>query len=222
MTPYLPRFSRHLMSHLRKGVLATVCAFLLVGTVLFGTASSALAATEGSPSEAMDLKISQATQEFVSSVLDEYEDSLSDAFKETLKPLKSVTKDLTKQFSKVALSPTADTATLAPKLAATQVALETAAEAFQALVADTTTFKTTLSATPDQLKEAIDTQIGTRFDDLQATFDSVASALSTLSGDLATLDPADAAVAVGKLTEDSTALAQAIELAKTAIGSFGD
>lgn len=218
MTPYLHKFS----SRLIKGAFATLCTVLLVGTVLFGTASSALAATEGTLSEAMDLKISQATQEFVASVLDEYEDSLSDAFKETLKPLKSVTKDLTKQFNKVALSPTADTAALAPKLAATQTALETAAEAFQSLVADTETFKTTLSATPDQLKEAIDTQLGTRFDDLQTTFDSVATALSTLSGDVAALDPADAAAAVGKLTEDSTALAQAIELAKTAISSFGD
>lgn len=218
MTHYLHRLSGRIV----KEILAGVCTFMLVGVLILGTASQAVAATEGSLAEAMDLKMTKAAQEYVSSVLGDYEDALSDSFKATLKPLKSVTKDLTKQLSKIAISPTADTTTLDPKLAASQTALDTAAEAFQALVDDTAAFKASLAATPDQLKEAIDTQLGTKFDDLQATFDSVATALSTLSDDVTALDPADATAAVGKLTEDSTALAQAIELAKTAISSFGD
>jgi hypothetical protein len=216
MTHYFRRVSGQLV----KGVLATVCALVLVGVALVGSASQALAAAEGSLAETMDLKMSKAAQEFVSSILEEYEDALEDGFNDTLKPLKSVTKDLTKQLSKIAISPTPDTTTLDPKLAASQTALETAAAAFSALVDDTAAFKAALATSPDLLKEAIDTQLGTKFDDLQGAFDGVAQALSTLSQDTAALDVSDATAAVGKLTEDSTALAQAIELAKTAISSF--
>jgi hypothetical protein len=105
---------------------------------------------------------------------------------------------------------------------ASQTALETAAAAFSTLVDDTAAFKTTLSTSPERLKETLATQIGTKFDDLQAAFDGVAKALSSLSEDTAAVDEADVTAAVGKLTEDSTSLAQAIELAKTAISSFGD
>lgn len=218
MTKSLYRFSRHVINNLLTGALALV----IVGIGIFGSALPSQAA-EASLTEAMDLQLSKAAQEFVSSVLGEYEDALEDAFTTTLKPLKSVTKDLNKQLSKVAISPTPDTTLLAPKVAASQEALATAANAFQALVADTDSFQKTLAATPSQLKEAIDTQLGTKFDDLKAAFDGVASALESLTADTATLDTSDAsgaAAAVGRLTEDTTALAQAIELAKAAIGSF--
>lgn len=218
MTNSLYRFSHHAISNLVTGALALV----MVVALVFGSALPSHAA-EGSLTEAMDLKLSKAAQEFVSSVLGEYEDALDDAFTATLKPLKSVTKDLNKQLSKVAISPTPDTTLLAPKLAASQESLATAATAFQALVADTESFQSTLAATPAQLKDAIDTQLGTKFDELKAAFDGVASALESLSADTASVDVSDAAgaaAAMGALTEDTTALAQAIELAKTAIGSF--
>ncbi|MEY3296774.1 MAG: hypothetical protein RLZZ597_34 [Cyanobacteriota bacterium] len=218
MAYYVYRFSGQMLKSLAAGL----CTLALVGVALFGVISPALAVTEGSLSEAMTLKMDKAAQEFVASILDEYEDTLSDAFKETLKPLKSVTKDLTKQLSKIAISPTADTTTLDPQLAASQTVLETATAAFQALIDDTAAFKANLATTPDQLKAAIDTQIGTKFDDLQAAFEGVSEALATLSSDTTALDLTDTTAAVGKLTEDSTALAQAIELAKTTIGSFGD
>jgi hypothetical protein len=182
----------------------------------------ALAATEGTLAETMDLKMSKAAQEFVSSILDEYEDVLSDSFSATLKPLKSVTKDLTKQLGKVAVSPTPDTTLLEPKITASQTALEAASTSFQALISDTDAFKASLAATPAQLKEAIDTQLGTKFDDLQAAFDGISTALATLSQDTSSLDVSDATAAVGRLTEDTTALTQAIELAKVTISSFGD
>lgn len=201
-------------------LVAGVCALVLVGVGLLGATPQALAATEGSVAEAMDLQISKAAQEFVSSILGEYEDVLEDSFNGTLKPLKSVTKDLTKQLSKIAISPTPDTTALDAKLSASQTALETAATAFSALVDDTAAFKKTLASSPDLLKETIETQLGTKFDDLTAAFDGVSKALSSLSQDTAALDASDATAAVGKLTEDNTALAQAIELAKVVISSF--
>lgn len=218
MANYLHRLSRRVMNRWFAGILALV----IVGIGMIGSATPAQAA-DGTLTETMDLKLSKAAQEFVSSVLEEYEDALEDAFSATLKPLKSVTKDLNKQLSKIAISPTPDTTLLAPKLTASQAALDSATEAFQALVADTETFQKTLAATPDQLKEAIDTQLGTKFDELKTAFDGVASALESLSADTASVDASDAsgaAAAVGQLSEDTTTLAQAIELAKTAISSF--
>lgn len=212
---------RQIAGQFTQKLAAGVCALGLMAAVMFGFGPQALASTEGSVAEAMNLQISKAAQEFVSSVLGEYEDALEDSFNDTLKPLKSVTKDLTKQLSKIAISPTPDTTLLEPKLAASQTALEAAAAAFSTLVDDTAAFQKALSASPDQLKEAIETQLGTKFDDLQAAFDGVSKALSSLSQDTAVVSADDATAAVGKLTEDGTALAQAIELAKVAISSFG-
>lgn len=219
---FMIHYLHRMTNQVAQGLVAGVCALVLMGVALFGSVSSAFAATGGSVAETMDLKMDKAAQEFVSAILGEYEDALEDSFNGTLKPLKSVTKDLTKQLSKIAISPTPDTTTLEPKLMASQTALETAAAAFSTLVDDTAAFKTTLSTSPERLKETLATQIGTKFDDLQAAFDGVAKALSSLSEDTAAVDEADVTAAVGKLTEDSTSLAQAIELAKTAISSFGD
>ncbi|QQE64470.1 hypothetical protein GFS31_11510 [Leptolyngbya sp. BL0902] len=214
-------YLRQITGRFAKGLTASICLLGLMSTMMFAFVPPALAATEGSVTEAMDLQISKAAQEFVSSVLGEYEDVLEDSFNGTLKPLKSVTKDLTKQLSKIAISPTPDTTLLEPKLVASQTALETAATAFSTLVEDTAAFQKALSATPDQIQAALETQLGTKFDDLQAAFNGVSKALSSLSQDTGALNVDDAAAAVGKLTEDSTALAQAIELAKVAISSFG-
>lgn len=90
----------------------------------------------------------------------------------------------------------------------------------KALVEDTTAFKTTLATSPALLKDTLDAQLGTQFEDLQGALDGVAKALAALRQDTVALDGDDAAAAVGKLTEDSTTLAQAIEVAKAAISGF--
>jgi len=89
-------------------------------------------------------------------------------------------------------------------------------------VADTAKFKSSLGITPDQLKAAIETQIGTKFDELQTAFENVSSAIALLSEDTAGLAAADPAGAVATYTEHSTLLTEAIESAKTAISAFGD
>ncbi|TVQ06901.1 MAG: hypothetical protein EA368_15925 [Leptolyngbya sp. DLM2.Bin27] len=199
----------------------------MIATLAFltlpGANSQALAAPKGTLSETMDLKMTEAAQDFVESVLEDYSDALEDTFSEALKPLKSVTKDLTKQLSKAAAAPTEISATtLAPKVDTAKTALETAATSFDSLVADTAKFKSTLGMTPTQLKEAIDTQLGTKFDDLQVAFENVSEAIALLSDDTAGLATADPAEAVTAYTEHSTLLTQAIETAKTAIAAFDD
>jgi len=80
---------------------------MLVFLGLPGAGSQALAAPKGTLTETMDLKMTKAAQEFVESILDDYSDALEDSFSEALKPLKSVTKDLTKQLGKAAAAPVA-------------------------------------------------------------------------------------------------------------------
>ncbi|MBE9156194.1 hypothetical protein IQ265_05030 [Nodosilinea sp. LEGE 06152] len=204
-----------------------VAAGVLVVTLVFlggpGTMSQALATPKGTLSETMNLKMTEAAQEFVESVLDDYSDALDDSFSEAVKPLKSVTKDLTKQLSKAAAAPTSvGTTTLDPKIESSKAALDTASTSFDTLIADTTTFKSTLEAAPAQLKEAIDTQLGTKFDELQKAFEDVSGAIALLSRDTATLDSADPAAGSAALTEHATLLSEAIEAAKTVISGFGD
>jgi hypothetical protein len=170
----------------------------------------------------MDLKMTKAAQEFVESILDDYSDALEDSFSEALKPLKSVTKDLTKQLGKAAAAPDSISATtLAPKIEGAKTVLDTAAASFDTLVANTAKFKSTLDTTPSQLKEAIDTQLGTQFDDLQTAFEGVSKAIAALSEDTVAL-AADPAAAATALTEHATLLTEAIASAKTVISTFGE
>lgn len=208
-------------------VLKAIAAGVLVVTLVFfsgpGASSHALAGTKGTLTETMDLKMTEAGQEFVESILEDYADVLEDSFSAAVKPLKSVTKDLTKQLSKAAASPDSISATtLDPKIESSKTALDDASAAFDALVADTATFKSTLTEAPGQLKEAIDTQIGTKFDELQEAFENVSAALATLSADTTSLDSADPATGAAALTEHATLLSTAIESAKTAISSFDE
>ncbi|WP_155523499.1 hypothetical protein [Nodosilinea nodulosa] len=216
----------HLHQFTGRALKAMVAGVLVVTLICWGgpgASSQALAGPKGSLSETMDLKMTEAAQEFVESVLDDYSDALEDSFSEAVKPLKSVTKDLAKQLSKAAASPTAATATaLDPKIESSKTALDTASASFDALVADTAKFKTTLAEAPDQLKEAIDTQLGTKFDELQKAFEDVSGALALLSTDTTALDSADPAAGAAALTEHATLLSTAIESAKTLISSFGD
>ncbi len=219
MLTYLRQLTGRAFQVVATGVLVATLVFLS----LPGVSSQALAGPKGTLTETMDLKMTKAAQEFVESILDDYSDALEGSFSDALKPLKSVTKDLTKQLGKAAVAPDSISATtLGPKIEGAKTTLETAAASFDTLVADTAKFKSTLALTPSQLKEAIDTQLGTKFDDLQAAFENVSGAIATLSKDTAGLDSADPAAAATSLTEHATLLAEAIESAKTVISAFGE
>ena len=205
-----------------KAVAAGVLVVTLVFLTLPGASSQALASPKGTLTETMDLKLTEAAQEFVETILDDYADALEDSFGEALKPLKSVTKDLTKQLSKAAASTSGSATTLTPQVDTAKTALDTAATTFDSLVADTAKVRSSLGSTPDQLKAAIETQIGTKFDELQTAFENVSSAIALLSEDTAGLATADPADAVATYTEHSTLLTEAIESAKTAISAFED
>ncbi|MGF1519183.1 MAG: hypothetical protein ACFCVB_15480 [Nodosilinea sp.] len=205
-----------------KAVAAGVLVVTLVFLTLPGASTQALASPKGTLTETMDLKLTEAAQEFVETILDDYADALEDSFGEALKPLKSVTKDLTKQLSKAAATTSASATTLTPQVDTAKTALDTAATTFDSLVADTAKVRSSLGSTPDQLKAAIETQIGTKFDELQTAFENVSSAIALLSEDTAGLATADSADAVATYTEHSTLLTEAIESAKTAISAFED
>jgi hypothetical protein len=214
------------LHHLAGRALRAVAAGVLVATLVFlslpGAASQALAAPKGTLPEVMDLKMTKAAQEYVETILDGYSDALEGSFSEALKPLKSITKDLTKQLGKAAAAPDSISATaLGPKVSSAKEALDAAAATFDTLVADTGKFKSTLDIAPTQLKEAIDTQLGTKFDQLQKAFTDVSGAIALLAKDTAALDGADPA-AVTTYTEHATLLSEAIESAKTVISTFGD
>ncbi|MGG6237782.1 hypothetical protein ACQ4N7_04005 [Nodosilinea sp. AN01ver1] len=219
MLTHLPQLTGRAFRAIAAGVLVITLVFLSG----LGASSQALAAPKGTLTETMDLKMTQAAQEFVETVLDDYADALEDSFSEAVKPLKSVTKDLTKQLSKAASAPTsAGTTTLDPKIESAKAALDTASTSFDTLVADAASFKSTLEAAPSQLKEAIDMQLGTKFDELQKAFEEVSGAIALLSQDTTTLDAADPAAGTTALTEHATLLSEAIESAKTVMSSFGD
>ncbi|PSN76092.1 hypothetical protein C8B47_29155 [filamentous cyanobacterium CCP4] len=220
---FMPTHLHQLTGRVFKAITAGVLVITLVVLSGLGMSSQALAAPKGTLSETMDLKMTEAAQEFVESVLDDYSDALEDSFSEAVKPLKSVTKDLTKQLSKAAAAPTSISATtLDPKIESSKAALDTASASFDTLVSDTATFKSTLQAAPSQLKEAIDTQLGTKFDELQKAFEEVSGAIALLSKDTTALNAADPAAGTTALTEHATLLSEAIESAKTVISSFGD
>lgn len=216
-------YLHHLTGRAFKAIAAGVLAIALVFLSVFGAASQATAAPKGTLSETIDLTMTKAAQDFVETVLDDYSDALEGSFSEALKPLKSVTKDLTKQLAKAAATPTADsTTTLGPKIESSKAALDTASTSFDALVSDTAKFKSTLDKAPTQLKETIDTQLGTKFDELQQAFAGVSEAIALLSKDTAALDAADPTADTTALTEHSTLLTEAIESAKTVISGFSD
>jgi hypothetical protein len=218
MLTHLHRLTGQVLKALAAGVLVVV----LVFSNGPGATSQALASSKGTLTETMDLTMAEAAQEFVETVLDDYSDALEDSFSEAVKPLKSITKDLTKQLSKAAAAPTSVSTTLDPQIESSKVALDTASTSFDALVANTATFKSTLAAAPAQLQEAIDTQLGTKFDELQKAFEEVSGAIALLSADTTALDSADPAAGAASLTEHTTLLSEAIESAKTVISGFGD
>ncbi|MFQ4138085.1 hypothetical protein PGN35_017380 [Nodosilinea sp. PGN35] len=219
MLTYLHQLTARVFQAMAAGVLVVA----LVCWGLPGMTSQALAAPKGTLSETMDLTMTKAAQDYVEAILDDYSDALEDSFSEALKPLKSATKDLTKQLSKAAAAPDSVSATtLGPKIEGSKAALETASTAFDTLVADTATFKSTLEAAPTQIKAAIDTQLGSKFDELTQAFAEVSGAIARLTNDTAAIDAADPAGAAPLLTEHSAQLTEAIEAAKILISGFGD
>lgn len=219
MLTYLHQLTGRAFKAMAAGVLVVTLVFLSFP----GASSQALAAPKGTLTETMDLKMTKAAQDYVEAILDDYSDALEGSFSEALKPLKSVTKDLTKQLSKAAAAPTSISATtLTPKLESSKAALDTASTTFDTLVADTAKFKSTLDAAPTQLKEAIDTQLGTKFDELTKAFEDVSGAIALLSQDTAAIDAADPTAGATLLTEHSTQLTEAIAAAKTVISGFSE
>ncbi|MGF1570337.1 MAG: hypothetical protein ACFCVD_20075 [Nodosilinea sp.] len=218
MLNYLHWFSDRVVKVTVVGLMALV----LVCVGVLGNPSPSLAGSKATLGEGLDLEISKAAQEFAASIMDNYADALEDSFGAALKPIKSVTKDLTKQLSKAAASPDAASPTLAPQLAASQEALATAATSLEALVADTDSFKATLAEVPAQIKAVLEAQFGAKFDDLEGAFTQVSEAMSQLVQDTASLDTSDPTAAAATLTEHSALLTQTIEAAKTVIDGFGD
>jgi hypothetical protein len=218
MLTYLHQLAGQAFKAIAAGALAIAFVFLSI----FGAAAQAMAAPKGTVSETIDLTMAKAAQEFVETVLDDYSDALKGSFSEALKPLKSTTKDLTKQLAKAAATPDAASATtLGPTIESAKAALDTASTSFDSLMADTAKFKSTLDTAPTQLKQAIDTQLGTKFDELEQAFAEVSEAIALLSEDTAALDAADLTDTTA-LTEHSTLLTEAIESAKTVISGFSD
>ncbi|MBW4482064.1 MAG: hypothetical protein KME14_05940 [Tildeniella torsiva UHER 1998/13D] len=217
MLTYLHQLTDRAFKAMAAGVLVVTLVFLSVP----GASPQALAAPKGTLTETMDLKMTKAAQDYVEAILDDYSDALEGSFSEALKPLKSVTKDLTKQLTKAAASPTSATA-LGPTIESSKTALDTASTSFDTLVADTAKFKSTLDSAPTQLKEAIDTQLGTKFDELSKAFEDVSGAIALLSSDTATIDSADPTAGATLLTEHATQLTEAIAAAKTVISGFSD
>jgi hypothetical protein len=219
-----------MVTYLRQWIGRTfrvVAAGVLLVTFVFcglpGVSDQVMAAPKGTLPETLDLTLTKAAQDFVETVLDDYADALDDAFGDVLKPLKSVSKDLTKQLGKATADPAAVSATtLGPKVDSAKVALATAAAAFDGLVTDTNTFKATLATAPTQLKAALDTQMGPKFDELQTALVQVSEAIALLSQDTAALDAADPAAAAAPYTEHATQLTTAIESAKMAIAALGE
>lgn len=217
MLTYLHQLTGRAFKAMAAGVLVVTLVFLSFP----GASSQALAAPKGTLTETMDLKMTEAAQDYVEAILDDYSDALEGSFSAALKPLKSVTKDLTKQLTKAAASPTSATA-LGPTIESSKAALDIASTSFDTLVADTAKFKTSLDAAPTQLKEAIDTQLGTKFDELTKAFEEVSGAIALLSKDTAAIDSADPTAGATLLTEHATQLTDAIAAAKTVISGFSD
>lgn len=217
MLNHFHQFSGRVVRNMLVGGLAA----LLMGFGLLGNSAPVWAATKAPLSETMEATMTKAAQEFVETIMDDYSDSIEGSFKTALKPIKSSIKDLTKQLSKAAASPTAASeAALAPKLTASQTALETAAAAFATLMTDTDAIKASLADAPKLLEDAIQVQLGAKFDELDAALSGVSDAVALLTEDTTTFSAEDPTASTAAFTEHATLLTQAIEAASTVLDSF--
>jgi phage-related protein len=200
-----------------QGAFTLLLALLFVGVGILGNASPAAASSKAMTTEDLQLVIGQAAQEFVEDILDDYSDTLESSFDAVIDPVKSAVKSLTKQVSK-ASKPGGEEA-LATQLTASQEALSAAMASFDTLATQTQTFKDTLSSAPDLVKEALETQLGVKFSQLDTAVAGLTEAVNQLTADAEGLDGSDPE-AVTTLTEHATQLSAAIEAVDLAIDGF--
>jgi len=200
-----------------RGVFTLVLALLFLGVGTLANASPAAASSKAMTTEDLEMVMSEAAQEFVESILDDYSDTLEDSFDAVIDPVKSAVKSLTKQVGKAA-KPGGEAA-LATQVTASQEALSTAMASFETLTTQTESFKETLNKAPDLIKEALDTQLGVKFTELDTALATLSEAVNQLAADAEGLDASDPE-AVTALTEHSTQLSAAIEAIDVAIDGF--
>jgi phage-related protein len=200
-----------------QGAFTLLLALVFVGVGFLAGPAPATASSKAMTTEDLQLVIGQAAQEFVEDILDDYSDTLESSFEAVIDPVKSAVKGLTKQVSK-ASKPGGEEA-LATQLAASQEALSTAMASFDTLATQTQSFKDTLSSAPDLVKEALETQLGAKFSQLDTAVADLTAAVNTLTADAEGLDGSDPE-AMTMLTEHATQLSAAIEAVDLAIDGF--
>jgi outer membrane murein-binding lipoprotein Lpp len=200
-----------------QGVFTLLLTLVFIGIGILGSASPAAASSKVMTTEDLELVMGEAAQEFVESILDDYSDTLEDSFEAVTDPVKSAVKSLTKQMSKAA-KPGGEAA-LATQITASQEALSTAMASFDTLTAQTESFKETLNSAPDLIKEALETQLGVKFTQLDTAVAELTAAVDQLATDAEGLDASDPE-AVTALTEHATQLSAAIEAIDLAIDGF--
>lgn len=186
----------------------------------------AIASSKVASAEALELAISEAAQEFVESILDDYSDVLEDTFEGATDPLKSAAKEVTKQLSKAekvaskaSITSEEEDSPPAPEIAIDPTAFQTAATSFGTLTAEVERFKAQLENAPTVIQETIQTQLGSKLDELEQAFADIAEAVDQLAeqtGDLQASDPASTAA----FTEQAALLNQSVEAVDLIIDSF--
>ena len=200
-----------------QGAFTLLLALLFVGIGMVASASPAAASSKGMTTEDLEMVMGQAAQEFVEDILDDYSDTLEDSFEAVIDPMKSAVKSLTKQVSKA--SKPGDEAALATQVTASQEALTTAMTSFDTLATEVQSFKETLYTAPDLVKEALETQLGVKFSQLDTAVTDLTVAVNQLATDAKGLDGSDPE-AVTALPEHATQLSAAIEAVDIAIDGF--
>lgn len=206
-------------------VLMTV--FLALGGVWH--TPQAIASGKVAPAEALELAISEAAQEFVDSILDDYSDVLEDTFEGATDPLKAAVKDVTKQLSKAEKAASkasgkssdeeGEGSSPAPEIAIDPTAFETAATSFGTLTEEVERFKAQLEGAPAVIQAMIQTQLGSKLDELEQSFASISEAVDQLAeqtGGIQASDPASTAA----FTEQAALLNQSVEAVDLIIDSF--
>ena len=202
------------------GVLITI----VLGFGITINPSQALASSKPAvpPSEALDLAIGEATQEFVESLLDDYSDVIEDAFDEATEPLKSAVKDIKKQLSKATKSASKgeDTAD-APQITVSPEMFQAAVASFETLAGDAEAFRTKLESVSTVVQEAVNMQFGSKLDELQKALDTVTANVNQLVEDTTDLQAGDSASTVA-FSEKAMLLNESIEVVDVIIDSFED
>jgi hypothetical protein len=213
-------YSQRSLGQTIKGALTVLLVVLFIGLGVLGGAHPAAASSKIMTTEDLELAMGEAAQEFVESILDDYSDVLEGSFDTVVDPVKSAVKGLTKQISKASKSTKpGGEAALAAQVTASQEALTAAMGSFQTLAEQTESFKTTLGTAPSLIEDALQTQLGAKFDELDTAVKSMADAVTQLVADTEGLDGSDPD-AVTSLTEHATLLTSAIDAIDVAIDGF--